>query len=906
MSSSTDPSPSSPAPRARRATPRAPRERGPRRLPLGGWFLVALLVLLALFFGLLELSRPHLSGDRLNVDVLERALDDRRVLSGEILDADGVLVGTYRRREGGPIRPYHALYFRSDPGARQALARMLLDAGVPTTVDQQIAKALVFPAALFLVPSLIVALLLSYFLVSARRGTGVFAIRSGARRIAPQEIDSSFADVAGQDAAVEGLREVAQFLATPERYAAIGATMPKGILLFGPPGCGKTLLARALAGESGAAFFSISGSDFVELYVGVGASRVRELFREARENAPALVFIDELDSLAQHRGGGDAVNTGASSEQNQALNQLLAEMDGFSPMGGVVVVGATNRPDVLDPALLRAGRFDRSIGLELPDRHGRLAILAVHVRDRPLAPGTDLDAVAGKAVGMTGADLASVVNEAGLLAVRDGRAQIAQGDLLRALQHVLEAPERQRRMSLRERSVGRRTLAEDRVTFADVAGADEAIEELSEIREYLGAPDRFAALGARIPRGFLLSGPPGVGKTLLARAVAGESNAAFVSVAGTDFVQRYAGEGAARVRDLFAEARSIAPAIVFIDEIDAVGGVRGGEDDGERHQTLNQILVELDGFSQRAGIVVIAATNRPDTLDPALVRPGRFDRHVRLDTPDLPARRAILALHAAGKPLAAGADLDALARMTPGMAGADLANVMNEAALLAARRAVPAITSAILDEAVERASLGVGSARAMTPADRRRVAYHEAGHGLVAIALPGGRLLHRITIVPRPGASGTAMLLDVDEAVTRTHGELMERMATVLGGRAAEQVVFGELGDGAGSDLAVVTDLAHRMVTELGMSDAVGPLSWGGAYAGSRQPSGDTERVIDAEVRRLVEEAGAMAVSVLTRGRDALDRVAAALLERETLTLPEVEQLAGPLTAAAPPRRPLI
>ena len=777
---------------------------------------------------------------------------------------------------------------------------MLLDAGVPTTIDQQIAKALIFPAALFLVPSLIVVLVLAYFMVSARRGTGVFAIRSGARRSASQDIASSFADVAGQDAAVEALREVSQFLATPERYAAIGATIPKGILLFGPPGCGKTLLARALAGESGAAFFSISGSDFVELYVGVGASRVRELFREARQNAPALVFIDELDSLARHRGASDAIDTGASSEQSQALNQLLAEMDGFSPMSGVIVVGATNRPDVLDPALLRAGRFDRSIGLELPDRDGRRAILAVHVRDRPLAAGTDLAAVAAQAVGMTGADLASLVNEAGLLAVRAGREQIAQEDLERALTHILEAPERQRRLSLRERSVGRRTLAEDRVTFADVAGADEAIEELSEIREYLGAPDRFAAMGARVPRGFLLSGPPGVGKTLLARAVAGESNAAFVSVAGTDFVQRYAGEGAARVRDLFAEARSIAPAIIFIDEIDAVGAVRGGDDDSERHQTLNQILVELDGFSQRAGIVVIAATNRPDTLDPALVRPGRFDRHVHIDPPGLPARRAILAIHAAGKPLAADADLDVVARLTQGMAGADLANVMNEAALLAARRASAAISMAILDEAIERAALGIGAPPAMTAVDRRRVAYHEAGHALVAMALPGGRILHRITIIPRARAFGAAWVMDAGDSVTRTHTELMERMATMLGGRAAEQVVFGELGDAAGSDLAAVTDLAHRMVTELGMSDAVGPLSWGDAYAGSRLPSGDTARVIDAEVRRIVEEAGAMAIGVLTRWRGALDSVVDALLDRETLTLAEVELLAGPLDAAAP------
>jgi ATP-dependent metalloprotease FtsH len=899
----TDTDPTRAQPPKRPAAPRRRRRRWRRSLPLGGWVLVALLVLLAAFFAVLELSRPHPEGDRLSISAMERYIDDARIRSGRILDADGFLVGKYRRADG-TIATYNAPYFRNDPGARQALARQLLDANIPSTIVQQVAKALIFPALLLLLPALMFVIVIIYMRVSSARGTGLFGIRSGARRIRGQESDSSFAEVAGQDEAVAALREISEFLARPERYAAVGVTIPKGVLLYGPPGCGKTLLARALAGESGAAFFSISGSDFVELYVGVGASRVRELFREAREQAPAIVFIDELDSLAQHRAAGGDPSSGSGAEQEQALNQLLAEMDGFSTTAGVMVVGATNRPDTLDPALLRPGRFDRSIGLELPDLHGREAILGVHVRGKPVAAGTDLAAIAARAVGMTGADLASLVNEAGLLAARDGRAEIGQADFDVAVEKILEAPERQRRLSLRARSVGRRTLAEDRVTFADVAGLDRAIEELREIREYLGAPDRYVEMGARVPRGYLLSGPPGCGKTQLARAVAGESKAAFVSVAATEFIQRYAGEGAARVRDLFADARSMAPAIVFIDEIDAVGTARGGLDDsGERHQTLNQILVELDGFSQRAGIVVIAATNRLDVLDPALVRPGRFDRHVLIDPPDLQARREILALHAIGKPLAGDADLETIARLTQGMGGADLANVMNEAALLTARRRDHAISMAVLDEAIERASFGIGSARTMTAADRRMVAYHEAGHGLVAMALPGGRILHRITIIPRGRALGAAWVLDAGEGITHTHTALMERMAMMLGGRAAEEVVLGELSDAAGSDLASVTDLAHRMVSELGMSDAVGPLSYGGAFRGSREPSPDTARLIDAEVRRLVEEAGAMAIGVLTRSRAGLDRVAEALLERETLTLEEVAELAGPIATAAP-RRP--
>ncbi len=869
---------------------------------MGAWFLVAILLLLALYLALIELSRPHVDGQRFRVDQFLTVVDEGRIREAKILDADGIVVGSYERPDGS-IGRYNAPYFRME--GRQTLANILLEARVPTTVDQQVAKALLFPAVLILVPALIVVLVFVYFILSARRGTGIFAIRSGARKVEAEEAKATFADVAGQDTAVAELREVSDFLSRPERFAAVGAKVPKGILLFGPPGCGKTLLARALAGEAGASFYSISGSDFVELYVGVGASRVRELFKDARENAPAIVFIDELDSIARRRSAGGMAVANSSSEQEQALNQILAEMDGFSPMEGIILIGATNRPDTLDPALLRPGRFDRSIGLELPDQSGRQAILAVHARGKPLDVDADLAAIAERAVGMTGADLESVVNEAGLIAARVGRTAISQAYLLQALERVLEAPERQRRLSMRDRSVGQRTLAEDRMTFADVAGADEAIEELAEVKDYLGAPDRFAAMGARIPRGYLLSGPPGCGKTLLARAVAGESNAAFISAAGTEFVQRYVGEGAARVRDLFAEARSVAPAILFIDEIDAVGGARGGmaNDHSERHQTLNQILVELDGFSQRSGVVVMAATNRPDALDPALVRPGRFDRQVVMELPDIAARRAILDVHAAGKRLGRGADLDAVARLTRGMAGADLANVMNEAALLAARRQAGEITMPLLEEAVERAGLGIGGARKMSDEDRRAVAYHEAGHGLVAMALPGGRALHKLSIIPRGRALGAAWIPDSDDRYTHSRSLLIERMATLLGGRTAEEIVFGEPGDGAGSDLARVADLARRMVSQLGMSKVVGAINYADEVGADGRPvhSEETARLIDSEVRVLVEEAGEMARRVLAGSRAALDSVAEALMERETLTLQEVEAIVEAGAAARPP-----
>ena len=312
-------------------------------------------------------------------------------------------------------------------------------------MNQQFAKSLIGPLTILL-PALILVVIFIYFILSWRRGTGLFGVRSGARRMdAESGRLVTFDDVAGQEQAVTELREVSDFLSDPERFATLGAQIPRGLLLYGPPGCGKTLMARALAGEAGAEFYSISGSDFVELYVGVGAARVRDLFKEARENAPAIVFIDELDAVGRRRVGGAGTAAASSSEeQNQALNQLLAEIDGFNPAQGVIVIGATNRPDVLDPALLRPGRFDRAVGLELPDEHDRLAILEVHARSKALADDVDLEAIAAKAVGMTGADLASVMNEAALQAGRARKRTIAQRDLEEALTRIRETPERQR------------------------------------------------------------------------------------------------------------------------------------------------------------------------------------------------------------------------------------------------------------------------------------------------------------------------------------------------------------------------------------------------------------------------------------------------------------------------------
>ena len=855
------------------------------------------MVLLIAYVQVIAASRPHPSGERLDFSRFVQRAEAGVITRARILDQDSYVVGVYQLRGRPPVE-FNTPFLRSET-TRGLLLETLSNNSVPVTIDQQYGKS-VLPYMSILLPTLILITVLGYFLAAQRMGIGLFAQRSGARRATDAETSLRFSDVAGQDAAIAELRELAEFLVDPKRFAKVGARVPKGVLLYGPPGCGKTLLGQAVAGESGAAFYSISGSDFVEMYVGVGAARVRELFKEARENAPSIVFIDEIDAVARKRRSGPAAS---GEEQSQALNQLLTEMDGFTRGEGTIVMGATNRPDDLDAALLRPGRFDRTVSVDRPDEAGRAAILALHARGKPLAAAIDVAALARRAIGFTGADLESVVNEAALLAARTNSSQISQYDLEHALTRIIEAPERQRRLTMRDRTMGQQSLGAERVTFADVAGIGEALTELREITDYLREPARFTQSGARFPRGFLLVGPPGVGKTLLARAVAGESNAAFLSVAATEFTEVYVGEGSGRVRDLFGQARAMAPAIVFIDEIDAIGARReaGGDGHRETEQTLNQILVELDGFRQREGVIIMAATNRPEILDPALVRAGRFDREITVDLPDRKGRRDILGVHVGTKHLAPDVDLDAIAGITRGLSGADLANVMNEAALLSVRRGLPEISMATLEQAVERATMGIARAHVMTDTERHVVAVHEAGHVIVALAMPEGSLPHMVSIIPSGRSLGRAWLTDTHDRVSRSQAALLDEMAILLGGRGAEELVFGQAGTGASGDLAQVGRIAHHMVRELGMSELVGPIGYapGADEHGHRVTvSEETARMIDAEARRLVKHAQERAGAVLTCSRPALERLAAALLEAETLDAAHIKRLVGAPAAA--------
>ena len=449
-----------------------------------------------------------------------------------------------------------------------------------------------------------------------------------------------------------------------------------------------------------------------------------------------------------------------------------------------------------------------------------------------------------------------------------------------------------------------------RVTFKDVAGLDEAVEELQEIKDYLVNPDKFYAMGARIPRGILLYGPPGSGKTLLARAVAGEARVPFFSISGSEFVEMFVGVGASRVRDLFEQARAHAPCIVFIDEIDAVGrqrgaGLGGGHD--EREQTLNQLLVEMDGFDPREKIIVIAATNRPDILDPALLRPGRFDRHIVVDRPDLEGRKAILAVHTRGKPIAKDVDLEVLARRTPGFTGADLANMVNEAAILAARHRKKYIDMEEFEEAIDRVLAGPERrTRIISDREKQVIAYHEAGHALVAHILPNTDPVHKISIIPRGGALGYTLTLPTEDRYLVTRSELYDEISMLLGGRVAEELVFNEVTTGDSNDLERATKLARKMVMEYGMSDRLGPLTLGhkqeAVFLGrdiAREPDYSPEIAfeIDKEVRRIIDDCYDRAKAILVENRKALDTIAATLIERETIDTDELQQIFEQLEA---------
>jgi cell division protease FtsH len=759
-------------------------------------------------------------------------------------------------------------------------------------------------SAIFAWISILVALgALGIFLYRQRQSGGsggnIFSIgKSRAKMFMPSTIKVKFNDVAGAQEAKQELKDVVDFLKNPEKYKRLGAKITRGVLLVGEPGNGKTLLAKAVAGEANVPFFSITGSDFIEVFVGVGAARVRDLFAQARKAAPAIVFIDEIDAIGRQRGSGFG---GGHDEREQTLNQLLTEMDGFDTYGApVIVLAATNMPDVLDKALLRPGRFDRRVNVPFPDQESREQILRVHAATVEVGPEVDFKKIAADTSGFSGADLANLVNIAAINASKNNQRFVTQKDFEEAHKTVVQS----------HATGGIRTSAEKsqytpkmympsqvKVNFDSVAGADEAKEELVDVVDFLKNPQKFNRLGAKLPRGVLLIGEPGNGKTLLAKAVAGEANVPFFSASGSEFVEKYVGVGAARVRELFTSARRHAPAIIFIDEIDAVGRSRGGADGGheEREQTLNQLLIEMDGFeTSSTPLIVIGATNRVDILDKALLRPGRFDKKVEVPYPDLMSRKKILLVHAKDKKIDPSVNFDTLAKGTPGFTGADLANLINEAAILASKLGRDAVTVEDFEEARDKVLLGKESkSKLLTEKEREVTAFHEAGHALVRLLLPEySDPLYKVTIVPRGQALGVTHSLPEKEKYTADREEMLATIASALGGRVAEELVFNKLETGAASDFQKATSIARDMVCRYGMSEKLGPIFYD-PNRGTYKYSEHTSELIDEEVRSITEQCYKRASELLKTNRDKLDKLANALLTKETLYAGEIYELLG-------------
>jgi len=761
--------------------------------------------------------------------------------------------------------------------------------------------------------SLMLAMLLAWYFLRQSRGSNsggsgggpnIFNMgKSRARMFLPSTIGVKFNDVAGAQGAKNELQNIINYLKHPEKYRQLGAKVSRGVLLVGEPGNGKTLLAKAVAGEANVPFFSITGSDFIEVFVGVGAARVRDLFAQAHKHSPCIIFIDEIDAIGRARGSGMG---GGHDEREQTLNQLLTEMDGFASEGSnIIVLAATNMPEVLDKALLRPGRFDCRIDVPYPDEAAREQILHIHARRMKLSDDVDIHQLALDTAGFSGAELADLLNKAAVEAARHNDAWVTAAHIDQARAHILasqKAIKPQANPASGDNSLARMYKpSQIKTNFASIAGMEDAKEEVNDIIQFLRNPEHYSRLGAKMSKGLLLVGEPGNGKTLLARAMAGEANCPFFSISGSEFVQKYVGVGAARVRDLFAQARKHKPSIIFIDEIDAVGmhraadGGSGGQ--SEHNQTLNQLLTELDGFDTKdEPIIVIGATNRADTLDKALMRPGRFDRRVHVLKPRKADRLKILELYAKDFKLDDSVDLDKLARGTIDFSSAAIANLMNEAALIASRNPDrDAITMADFEEARDKILVGKqAKSLERTQKEIKETAYHEAGHALMHILQPEHAMpLHKVTVLARGGALGIAWGLpetDLDMSL-ETKESALANIRIALGGRAAEELVFGLQSSGASNDFEQATNTAQRMVRYFGMCDELGPVTYDRQRGLSY--SDKTAERIDEAVKKILQESLQSVKETLTKHRDKLELLAQKLIEKETLDAQEVYELLG-------------
>lgn len=699
--------------------------------------------------------------------------------------------------------------------------------------------------------------------------------------IPSRKIKTTLNDIAGMSEAKADAQQFLDLIKNSRRFVAMGAKPPKGLIIYGLPGTGKTLMARAIAGEAKRTFISVSGSAFEETYVGMGAARVRELFNIARKNQPALIFIDEIDALAPARNTQDL-----SQSHIQTVNQLLSELQNLNEdkNANIFIIAATNRIETIDPALLRPGRFDWQLHVRLPSIEDREAILKKYIAKIRASVDLKVDPLVEKSAGFSGADLNNLVNEAAIIAVQDKKNSVDQASFDAAFKKIATYEKELSPVF----SIKIVSPNEIKTNLSDIAGMNEAKQEVTEIINFLKDPTAFSRLGAKPPTGILIYGPPGTGKTMMARALAGESKATFIAVSGSDFDERYVGVGASRVRELFKLARKYKPCIVFIDEIDSLAKERRSENDSGQDQTLNQFLSEMDNIQSglNEGIIFIGATNRIDTLDPALLRPGRFDRKVYFRLPTLQEREDILQSHIKNIEAAKDVDISTLAKITVGYSGADLANLVNEAAIEATRLNKKSVDMASFEEANDKISLGVyqGSGD-FTEEEKRRTAYHEAGHALVGLLHPDQpRTLHKMTIGLRGESLGvTHFRLDSDEH-SYTKKQLEALIATSLGGYAAEEILYGKsnISSGASSDLINANGIAKNMVAKFGMGDDDSLLVTD-VFPDDPGVIGNAEDIIKRDYL--------MAKDILIKNRDKLDLLAKELLEKETLDYSQITTL---------------
>lgn len=675
-----------------------------------------------------------------------------------------------------------------------------------------------------------------------------------------------FKDIGGCEEAKESLYEVIEYLKDPKKFKKNGSKIHKGILLYGPPGNGKTLLAKAIAGESGCNFISVSASEFDEVFVGLGASKIRNLFDTARANSPIIIFIDEIDAM-----GNRDDNMYISSKQT--INQLLTEMDGFTPSDDVIIIAATNDYSKLDEALLRSGRFDKKILVSFPENHERLEILNIHLQNKRIDSDFNIQEIADKTAGFSASDLATLINEASILANKNDRNITNEyvDIVFEKLSKTITA------------------IYNTGVSLEDVGGLPEAKRELEEIVGFLKDNDKFKKIGATLPKGAALYGPPGTGKTLLAKAVAGDAECAFLYASASEFDDTFVGVGAKKVRELFARAKNYKKCLIFIDEIDALGR-RDKKEGSTSHQTINQLLTEIDGFKALGNVFVMVATNDISQVDPALIRSGRFDRKIYIGVPSVKERIGIIETLVRKRKIQVDENFDPkyMASITQGYAGADISTLLNEAAMHAVRSLRDKVNMQDIFEAKDKLAMGsTNESIKMKEKERNITAYHEAGHALLGYYFCRDILtIHKATIVPRGNSLGLVSYFNNEEKYSISKEDYKNRIKMMLAGRAAEEILGGsvdKISSGASSDLERATEIAKKMIAECGLGDDLAVFK--------NNISPQLSEKIELAVEKLLKELYQETIVFLKQHSKEHNILVKALLDKETLSLDEIHEL---------------